>query len=76
VVGVISLVGDSGIGVDTVDQIMGKGDVVALAGRADQADRKAERLGGGMDLGAQAAARPTQALGMSPPFERRTPAAC
>ena len=75
-VGVISLVGDGGIGVDTVDQIMGKGDVVALAGRADQSDRQAERLGGGVDLGAQASARPAQALGMSPPLTVRAPAAC
>lgn len=57
VVGVISLVSDSSIGVDTVDQVMGQGDVVALLGRGDQANWKAKGLGGGMDLGAQAAAR-------------------
>lgn len=75
-VGVISLVGDGGIGVDAINQVMGEGDVVALAGRADQADWQPERLGGGMDLGAQAAARPTQALGIRPPFDCRAPAAC
>jgi hypothetical protein len=73
---VIAFVGDGGFGVDAVDQIMGKGDVVALARRADQANRQTERLGGGVDLGAQAAARPAQALGIRPPLTLRAPAAC
>ena len=76
VIGVVSLVGDGGIGIDTVDQVVGEGDVVTLTGRADQTNRKAERLGGGVDFGAQAASRPAQALGICPPFERRAPAAC
>lgn len=76
VVGVVSLVADGGIGVETIDQVMSEGDIVALAGRADQADRKAERLGGNMNLGAQAAARPAQALGIRPPLTLRAPAAC
>lgn len=75
-VGIVSLVGEGRAGLDTVDQLMGEGDVVALAGRGDQSDRKPERLGGGMDFGAQAAARPTQALGIRPPFALRAPAAC
>ena len=75
-VGIISLVGDCCIGVDAVDQVMGKGDVVALPGRADQAQRKAEGFGGGVDLGAQAAARPAQTLGIRPPLTLRAPAAC
>lgn len=75
-VGVVALVGDCRFGLDAVDQVMGKGDVVALAGRGDQADGKAQRLGGGMDLGAQAAARPAQALGIRPPLTLRAPAAC
>ena len=66
-IGIISLVGDSGFGVDAVDQVVGKGDVVALAGRTDQADGQAKRLGGGVDFGAQAAARPAQTLGICPP---------
>jgi hypothetical protein len=49
---------------------------VALSGRADQPNRIAERIAGGVDFGAQAAARPAQALGMRPPFCRRAPAAC
>jgi hypothetical protein len=76
VIGVISLVADGDIGVETIDQVMSEGDIVALAGRANQADRQAERLGGGVDLGAQAAARPAQALGIRPPLTLRAPAAC
>lgn len=34
-VGVISLVGDGVLGFDIVKQVMGQGDVVALAGRAN-----------------------------------------
>jgi len=31
-IGIISLVGECGLGIDAVDQVMGEGDVVALAG--------------------------------------------
>jgi hypothetical protein len=55
---------------------MREGDVVALAWRADQAHRIAERIAGGVDFGAQAAAGATKALGIRPPFCRRAPAAC
>ena len=65
-IGIISLVGEGRRGLDAVNQVMGNRDVVALAGRADQSDGKPKRLGGGMDLGAQAAARPAQALGIRP----------
>lgn len=75
-VGIVSLVGEGRLGLDTVDQVMGKRDVVALAGRAYQSDGKSERLGSGMDFCAQAAARPTQALGIRPPLALRAPAAC
>lgn len=49
---IVTFVGDLGIGGETVDQFMGKSDVVALSGRPDQTDRKAESFGGGMDFGA------------------------
>lgn len=75
-VGIIALVGKSCRSRKALDKVMGKGDVVTLPGRADQADGKAKGFGCRMDLGAQAAARPTQALGIRPPFERRAPAAC
>lgn len=73
---IIALVRDGSVGVDTVDQIVGEGDVVTLAGGANQAQRQTERFGGDMDFGAQAAARPTQALGIRPPLTLRAPAAC
>lgn len=38
-VGVIALVGDRGASLEAIDKIMGKGDVVALSGAGDQADR-------------------------------------
>jgi hypothetical protein len=58
------------------NQIMREGDVVALSGRTDQAHRIAQRVAGGVDFGAQAAAGPAKALGMRPLFAgaRRPPA--
>jgi hypothetical protein len=53
-----------------------EGDVVALAGRADQAHRIAQGVARGVDFRAQAAAGATKALGIRPPFCRRAPAAC
>lgn len=76
VIGVVSLVGKGAIGLDTVDQIVGEGDVVALTGRTDQADGQTERLGGCVDFCTQPAARPAQALGIRPPLTLRAPAAC
>jgi hypothetical protein len=66
VIGVVSPVADGGIGVETIDQVMGEGDIVALTGRANQADWQAERVGSGVNLGAQATARAAQALGIRP----------
>ena len=75
-VGIVSLVGDGRLRIEAVHEVVGERDVIALARRADQADREAERLGGGVDLGAQPAARPAQALGIRPPLTLRAPAAC
>lgn len=75
-VGVITLVGDRGAGFEAVEEILREGDVVTLARTGEQADRIAERIAGGMDLGAQPAPRPAQALGIRPPFALRAPAAC
>jgi hypothetical protein len=55
---------------------MCEGDVIALPGRANQADRIAETITSSMDFGAQTAPRPAQALGIRPPFALRAPAAC
>ena len=67
-IGVVSLVGNGGFGLDAVDELVREGDVVALPGRGNQANGKAQSLGGGVDLGAQAATRPAQTLGMRPPL--------
>lgn len=75
-IGVVALVGDGGGGFEAVDEIVREGDVVALAGRADQADGIAERVAGGVDFCAQAAAGAAKALGIRAPFFRRAPAAC
>jgi hypothetical protein len=48
---------------------------VALARRADEADRKSQRITGGVDFGAQAATGAAQALGIRPPLALRAPAA-
>lgn len=76
VVGIVSLVGQGGLGLEAVDERVGEGDIVALAGRADQPNRIAERVAGGVDLGAQSTSRPAQTLGIRPPFCLRAPAAC
>ena len=75
-IGVVALVGDRHVCGEAVDQFVREGDVVALAGRSDQADRIAERIASGVDFRAQAAARPAKALGIRPPFCLRAPAAC
>ena len=75
-VGIIALVGKSCRSRKALDKVMRVGDVVTLPGRTDQTDGKAKSFGRRMDLGAQTTARPTQALGIRPPFERRAPAAC
>jgi len=49
-ISVIALVAQQGIGIDAVDKIMGEGDIVALSGRADQAEGKAKCICGGMDF--------------------------
>lgn len=61
---------------ETLDQVMDECDVIALAWRTDETDGKAQSIICGMDLGAQAAARPAQTLGISPPLFLRAPAAC
>ena len=49
---------------------------MALPRPEQQAHRVAQRVGGGVYLGAQAAARAAQPLGIRPPLDRRAPAAC
>lgn len=68
-VGIVTFVGQNGSGLETVDKIMSKGDVIALSRTGNQADRKAKRFRRSMDFRRQSAARPTQALGIRPPFD-------
>jgi len=75
-VGVIALVGDRHVRCETIDKVVCEGDVIALPRGADQTDWIAETIASGMDFGAQTASRPTQALGIRPPFALRAPAAC
>jgi hypothetical protein len=51
-IGVVALVGDRGVRGEALDQLMREGDVVALAWRADQAHRIAERIASSVDFGA------------------------
>lgn len=51
-IGIVALVGQQGVSFDAFNEIMSKNDVIALSGRADQTNWKAERVCGGVDLGA------------------------
>ena len=73
-IGVIAFVGDCAFRVEAVDEFMRIGDVVALPWTCDQANRKPERIAGGMDFGAQAASRAAEGLIFRPPF--LAPEAC
>jgi hypothetical protein len=75
-IGVVALIADRGARIEALDKLMCEGDVVTLPRCTNQAERIAERVTGGMDLRAQPASRPTQALGIRPPFSVRAPAAC
>ena len=75
-VSVIAFVGDHGLGFQAVDKFVGKGDVVALACRADQTQRQSKGIACCVDLRAQTAAGAAQTLGIRPPFALRAPAAC
>jgi hypothetical protein len=57
VIGIVSLVRDDRFGFDAFDQGARLGDIVALARSEQQADGIAERIGGGVDFGAQPAPR-------------------
>ena len=55
------------------DQGFGVGEVTGLSGRENEAQRIAQGIDNGMDLGGQPAARSTDRTSFSPPF---LPAAC
>ena len=76
VLSVASLVGDHRFGPEALDQLMAARDVVALPWPKQQAHRVAERVGGGVQLGTQAATRAAEPLSIRPPLATRAPAAC
>jgi hypothetical protein len=51
-IGVIALVADRGSRIEAIDKLMCESDVVALPRCTNQAERIAERVTGGVDLGA------------------------
>ena len=51
-IGVVALIADRGARIEALDKLMCEGDVVTLPRRTNQAERIAERVTGGMDLGA------------------------
>ena len=53
--GIITLVGQHVTCPQAIEQAFDLGDVIAFAARQDEADGIAKRIGGGMNLGAQAA---------------------
>ena len=61
-VGIVTLIGDDRIRLETLDQVLSQGDIVALARRTDEADGKAQSITCGMDFGAQAAATAAEGL--------------
>ena len=76
VLGVVGGVGDDRSGSEAFDQFGGPQDLALLARAGDEPGRLARRIRRGVDLGAQAAARAPQPLGIRPPFFLRAPAAC
>ena len=76
VFGVVGGVGDDRSWGKALNEFGGPKDLALLTWSADQPRRVAKGVGGGMDLGAQAAARAAQPLGIRPPFSLRAPAAC
>ena len=73
--GVVGLVCDDSLRSSVLEQDVSTLEIMGLPGREEKSRRIAQRIDRGMDLGAQAAARPAQALGIRPPLSLRAPAA-
>ena len=67
---VVALVGQHLLEIETLDQGLGLLAVVNLPARQNEAQRVAERIDHGVDLGAQTAAGTTDRLVISAPFLR------
>src|SRR3954447_24287725 len=73
--GIEGLVGDQRVGLEVGQQRVRPGEVVLLPRAGRDAGRVAERVGQGVDLGAQAAPASTDGLVAGPPFSA-APALC
>jgi len=65
-VSVERLVGDQQVGLHRREKVVGADEVVSLAAAEEEADRIAERIDHGMDLGAQPSARAPDRLVRAP----------
>ena len=74
-IGVVSLVGDDLAGFHAGNEIAGGSHVVLLAGTQYKADRQAQGVYDGVDLGSKAATRAPEGLSFRSPLLRRAPAA-
>jgi hypothetical protein len=74
-IGVIGAIGDDRSRGQAGDETTGGSHVILLARSDCEADRQAERIYDGMQLGAEAAARAAESLGFNAPLLRRAPAA-
>ena len=72
VVCIASLVGDHSLRLETSDQLVAASGVVALAWLEQRARRSAQRVSGGMDVGAHAVAGVAQSPGIRPFCNART----
>ena len=61
-VGIVALVGNEGIGIDTREQRLGLRNIGGLTRRERECDRVAERVDDGVNLGRQPAARSADGL--------------
>lgn len=74
-IGIISAVGDHLVRCNTFDQTAGWCHVILLTGADLEADRQAECIYDGMELGAEPTTRAAESLGFRSPLLRRAPAA-
>lgn len=67
-VAVIGLIGKNAFGPEPFEQGRRLGDIAALTGRQDQAQRASATVDGHMDLGGQSTSGTPQSLVLVPPF--------
>ena len=67
-IGVVGAIGDDLTGGDPGHELAGRRHVILLTGSDFEANRQAESIYDGMKLGAEAAARAAESLGLRSPF--------